>query len=209
MRSRLRRWARNAETAFPRGDVVCVQIRQVVVSCLIAGHQLADTIGCGVHPCGIGAEIIDHFLVQPAGMAWCPAVGRMDAGDVLGLARDRGWVAEIWVPLGQVNRRAPPEQRRQLLDPLVAFSELPPAVGLYEGAGEDELVARPVQVRQVPHREAKASQSGDDGILATAEVPWAERHARAHAVGVADDGLGVIESAVVLEEVGIRRPNSV
>ena len=189
------------QAAFRGGDGVTVEVWQIAAVRRAMHEQLADAGGHGVHPVRVGAEVFEYFLVELVAVAGRTAVGGVLAGDVQGLAGNSGGVAEVWIPpVEGVDRRAL-QQFRQRLGSFVGGIDLLPAVGLDQLAGKDDLVARPVQVGQVPYREAERFQPPGDRVFAAAEVSGAELHTGADAMGVADDGLGVIQLAAIVQKI--------
>lgn len=77
-------------------------------------------------------------------------------------------------------------------------------MALREGAREDDLVAGPVVVLRRMYVEPQSPEVTCDRLIATAEVGCCQHLALADTVGVADDGLRVVQPAVNLKQVRSR-----
>src|SRR5262249_5137569 len=131
------------KTAFHRGYLACVRVWQRAAIGLVACQQLPDAGSHRVHPGRIAKEVTEYLLVQPVAVGWCTTVGRVNAGDVVGLAGDASRIAEVRIPqLERVDRRTLQEPGK-FANPPITGIELLPAVRLNQRAGEDDLVPRP------------------------------------------------------------------
>lgn len=127
--------------------------------------------------------------------------------DIVGLALNSGGVAEARAPQLGWEERRPLQQRGQLFDLLPLGGDATPAVHEGKLAREHDLVSRPIEALR--HDEAQAAQQLGSGRVTAAETLWPERSIVSEAVRCARDRLGVVQAAVMPDEVVQRRAEAV